>query len=449
VALEVLHLESMALTPAPGGEATAECPFCHAKKGHWYVNLSKGVYYCHKCGASGRISDPMPRLPSTPHIPATVPSAPPERLDKVYRALLRVLTLSEEHEKHLIEVRGMTPEQIKRNGYRTLPSGRRIEIARRVASMYNPSGVPGFYKIYDEWNLAGYPGLLIPVRDWDGRIVGCQIRTFPEGQESDLPKYMWLSSSGREGGASAQIRAHVVYGSEYTRTMWLTEGPLKADISAPRLKKVVVAVPGVNALRPSLIEEMKARGCQRVVLAFDSDARTNPRVKDAMQRALNMLDEAGLEVLLATWSQEYKGLDDLLLAGKKPRLSRFRRAEKTVNQVFISGYVKRVNVSDIVTRGGEKLRKMTVVVDDPEGYPIPVQAFAKVATSLESQNPEPGDWIEAQGRIKSWPGKYAEASAHVVLTSARVLKKMRPAWWETDESETDTGIPDSAANESE
>lgn len=443
MALEVLHVETMALTPAPGGESTAECPFCRARKGHFYINLQKGVYYCHRCGASGRITDP-PRSPATPCSPATVPTAPPERLDKVYRALLKILTLSDEHRKHLEEVRGMTLEQIEANGYRTLPFGRRIDIARRVANMCDPSGVPGFYRVGDGWNLAGYPGLLIPVRNWDGRIVGCQIRTFPEGEESNLPKYMWLSSANKEGGASAAIHAHVVHGSKYARTVWLTEGPLKADVSAPKLQSVIVAVPGVNALRPSLIEELKSRGCRKVVLAFDSDAKTNPRVREAMQRALTMLDDAGIEVQVATWPQEYKGLDDLLLAGKKPYLNGFRRADnRAMNQVWLSGYIKQIRTDDVTIRG-ERVRKVTIVIDDPQSGAIPVQAFSKVAASLESQNPEPGDWLEAQGRIKSWPGKYAETSINVVITTGRVLKKIQPAWWEI-ESEDDTSDLDSVA----
>jgi DNA primase len=434
VVLDSLHLDRMALTPAPGGEATAECPFCGAKSGHFYVNLTKGVYYCHKCGVSGRLSGP-PRIPEMPVAP-TVETASPDRLDRVYRALLSVLALSEEHTRHLLEVRGMSPEQVKANGYRTLPHGRRMEIARKVADMCDPSGVPGFYRLYGEWNLAGYPGLLIAVRDWSGRIVGCQIRTF-ESTESDLPKYLWLSSAGKEGGSRASTRTHVVYGSKDMRTIWLTEGPLKADVSAPRIGKIVVAIPGVNTLRPSLAEEMKRRGCRKVVLAFDSDAYSNPNVARALHKAVDVLSGAGLEVQVATWPQDHKGLDDLLLAGGKPSLGRVRRADKTVNQIFLSGYVKRVTVGDVSSRGEDKLRKMTIVIDDPQGHPIPALAFSKVAGSLESQNPEPGDWIEAEGRIRSWPGRYAEVSANVVITSARVLKKMKPAWWEVEPESQD------------
>ena len=431
MALDSLHLDRMALAQAPGGEATAECPFCRAKRGHFYVNPTKGVYYCHKCGVSGRLSGPS-RISETPVDP-TVETASPDRLDRVYRALLSVLMLSEEHTRHLLEVRGMSPEQVKANGYRTLPHGRRLEIARKVADRCNPSGVPGFYHLYGGWSLAGYPGLLIPVRDWSGRIVGCQIRTF-ESRESDLPKYLWLSSVGKEGGSRASTYTHIVYGSKDTRSIWVTEGPLKADVSAPRLGKIVVAIPGVNTLRPSLAQEMKRRGCRKVVLAFDSDACSNPNVARAQHKAVDVLSGAGLEVQVATWPQDHKGLDDLLLAGGKPSLGRFRRADKTVNQIFLSGYVKRVTVGDVASSRGKdnKLRKMTIIVDDPQGHPIPVLAFSNVAASLERQNPEPGDWIEAEGRIRSWPGRFAEASANVVLTSARVLKKMQPAWWEME-----------------
>lgn len=425
MALDRLNIEAMALSPAPGGEATAECPFCGARKGHFYVNPVKGVYYCHKCGASGRVSDGLPRIPQARPV-ETALTAGPDRLDAVYRVLLRVLSLSEKHLKHLLTVRGFSEERVRQNGYRTLPHGERLRIAERVAARLDPAGVPGFYRSGDTWVLGGCPGLLIPVKDFEGRVVGCQIRTF----EPDLPKYVWLSSV-KHGGAGATTRFHVVYGSKDPRNMWLTEGPLKADISGPRLGRIVVAVPGVTALRPALVSEMVGRGCRNVILAFDSDVFTNQKVAAAVNKALAMLDGAGLTLQVATWPCEHKGLDDLLLAGKHPKLAIPRR-HSTVNRVFVSGYVKKVSVGDANAKDDAKLRKMTMLVDDPEGQPIPVLAFSNVAVALEKQNPEPGDWLEAEGHVRSWAGKYGELSTNVVLSAARVLKKVQPAWWDLE-----------------
>lgn len=425
MALGRLQIESLALVPAPGGEATAECPFCGAKKGHFYVNPTKGVYYCHKCGASGRLDDGLPRtLRRFKETAPPVKTAPADRLDAVYRVLLDALALSADHLKHLLTVRGMTEEQVKANGYRTVPHGRRLQIADRVSARVSPLGVPGFYRLAETWSLAGLPGLLIPVRDFQGRIVGCQIRTFEPG----LPKYVWLSSNGKDSGAKAATRFHVAYGSQDLRTVWLTEGPLKADVAAPRLGKLVVAVPGVNTLKPALAKELRDRGCRSVVLAFDSDALTKPEVAAALERAGKTLRDKGLRVQVATWAPKYKGIDDLLLAGGRPTLTTVRRT--SMNRVFISGYVKKCVVEDAQDTG--KPRKITVLIDDPESAPIPVSAYSGAAEALERQNPEPGDWIEGEGRVRPSAGRYGDIMISVALSSARVLKKVRLAWWESE-----------------
>ena len=51
-----------------------------------------------------------------------------------------------------------------------------------------------------------------------------------------------------------------------------------------------------------------------VRLAVDSDARTNEHVADAMQRLVLRLASEGFDIIVETWPEKFKGIDDALVA---------------------------------------------------------------------------------------------------------------------------------------
>ena len=122
--------------------------------------------------------------------------------------------------------------QIRARRYRTFPLYGRSSIAAQVAHHANIEGIPGFYiNKKGHWTLAGAPGLLLPVQDFDGLIRGLQIR--PDDRPDGMPKYIWLSSTGRFKGRSAKTAFHVSRPPHAgLKCVWITEGPLKADIAA-------------------------------------------------------------------------------------------------------------------------------------------------------------------------------------------------------------------------
>jgi hypothetical protein len=159
-------------------------------------------------------------------------------------------------------------------------------------------------------------------------------------------RYMWLSSAGEEGGTGAgPLPVHVAIPSDQLRewktgttlkkdVVWLTEGPLKADIAADLLDilyredemkdlgDTVLSIPGVNSWRIILpmLEEM---GVKRVIFAFDMDANTNPEVKKHLIECIQTLKNEGYTIDLALWKEsEGKGIDNLLLKGIIPEIMR-------------------------------------------------------------------------------------------------------------------------------
>ncbi|MGB9867934.1 MAG: DUF3854 domain-containing protein [Bacillota bacterium] len=308
--------------PAPNGELRVDCPFCGDRAKHLYVNPEKGLYHCFRCGRGGRVDGGRAAPPAVRAVSGSS-SAPVEQVAAAYEELLRQLGLCAEHMAHLTSpVRGLSEAEVGARGYRTLPATGRTAVAERVGCRVSLRGVPGFYVVPSgKWCLAGPPGILVPVRNFEGKVWGVQVRRDAAG---DGPRYVWLSSAGKEGGAPARARYHVacpdVSARQGSRRVWLTEGPLKADIAASRLGEVVVAVPGVGCWKGTgVVHDLRRARVREVVIAFDSDVRTNPNVARALGELVPVLAE-WFRVRVAVWDPGCKGIDDALLAGKALRV---------------------------------------------------------------------------------------------------------------------------------
>lgn len=159
-------------------------------------------------------------------------------------------------------------------------------------------------------------------------------------------RYMWLSSANLNGGTGAgPLPVHISIPSDQLKnwktgtvlkkkTVWITEGALKADISSDLLSMLlkenevnefgdtVLSVPGVNSWRIILpiLEEM---GVERVILAIDMDAMTNKDVKLHLIQCATELKKLNYTVDLSLWDVNIaKGLDDLLLKSYVPNIRR-------------------------------------------------------------------------------------------------------------------------------
>ena len=264
----------------------------------------------------------------TPSQPIT-PTPPEQRvkpavLDEVYNAMLKYLSLSSKHRQELTSPkRGMTIEQIRHRKYKSLTADRMF--VDNLVQVCKLEGVPGFY-LNGRWTLAGTNGLLIPVRDVYGRIVGFQVK--PDDKEMSSPrgigkdsiqrgKYLWLSSRGKSGGTGSGSPSHLAIPMELKGDrLWITEGPLKADIACELLNEHVIGVPGVSAWRKCIymLDKLKP---SVAVLAYDMDIYCNEHVKVQCRYLSAAIAAKGYEVSVGLWDKEYKGIDDVLLAKRK------------------------------------------------------------------------------------------------------------------------------------
>ena len=164
-------------------------------------------------------------------------------------------------------------------------------------------------------------GILLPAVGMDGLICGMQIRLdTPLRRRDDPPgksgaKYIWLSSIGKPHGVTSGSPLHFV-GEPFAKTVYVTEGLLKADIAHCLTGRSFVAVAGVNSLNglESALRCMAQNGTKLVVEAYDMDKSENEYVADAAEKVQQIAHTAGLQSTSLVWNTAYKGIDDWQLA---------------------------------------------------------------------------------------------------------------------------------------
>lgn len=328
----------LGLPPAPSGKVSyyISCPCCDSGKRekHLNINLKKDVFRCPRCGVSGGIFDLYSLFTNTPRDAvknelgerlghgdhrACAPPAPeiPEcpltdiqARHETYSALLNLLTLAPDHRENL-RSRGLHDDEIERYAYRTTPVMGLTAIAKQLQNEgCYLAGVPGFFRTEQgNWSfVCEGRGILIPVRDLEGRVQGLQIRR----DNTIKRKYRWISSSERLDGCGAECWTHLR--GPVTPSVLLTEGPMKADIIYSLSGLSTLAVAGVNSL--SHLEEtllaMRRLGLREIQTVFDMDYMSNHHVQSGYENLYAILDRVGLPYRTLLWDPRYKGLDDYI-----------------------------------------------------------------------------------------------------------------------------------------
>ena len=313
-------------------EVEAKCPFCNDRKYRMYLSRAKNnsTFYCQNCGAKGNAVTLYAEIFNVTtqqayfalmENPAVSKDAPPEpRVNAypikplherhvIYLKMLEMLTLSDKHKRNLRE-RGLPDKLIDGNMYRSMPESlfERKMIASKLSDTFNLSGVPGFFTKYCEWQLYGKPGILIPVCTKDNFIQGLQVRL----DDVSDKKFRWLSTNGFDNGTKINGYIHVT-GDTQSDTLYITEGPLKADVASYLAGGALFAgLTGVNATQ-CLPEVIKSLNPRRIVECFDMDKVRNENVRKALFKLQNIAMPLCREYKPFYWSEDYKGIDDYLL----------------------------------------------------------------------------------------------------------------------------------------
>lgn len=287
------------------------------------IDKSGGVYWYYR-------PKDIPYKPNYDNIPESKESkrADDNTLDRIYSSFLSKLCLSSKHKDDLI-TRGLSEELITKNVYRTLPLQGRAEITKELVDEFGDDvfDTPGFYIKEEKGNkwptFAGSPGLLIPVRDTEGKVLGLKIRL---DEVIDEKKYTWLSSRKRDDGRNGTGQINLIH---FTNNVnWdkieglvrITEGPLKADIATCLDNIPTIAIPGVSNYQ-SGVYALHKLGVNEGIVAIDMDYEDNEQVARSLLGLLLSLQKEGIVTSMQHWPKEQgKGIDDFLLTVGKPEL---------------------------------------------------------------------------------------------------------------------------------
>ena len=355
-----------------------DCPFCGTRR-RMNLNFEDNYWRCPKCESSGGVLhlyarmqlgiEEMPadragkgkiakqlrefmeggantgicgafpkKRPAKPKIPVALDSD----LNAVYSAMQKIpaLQLLPEHKQNLLQ-RGLTEDQIRRNGYLSIPevmltpdfyikmyeeqggeyrrkhalrqlSAQQIILGLQIAHFVENMGlclhgVPGFFMFGKRWCYWCTPGILIPTRNINRQIVIYQVR------QKAHPKYKTVSWADLPGHVNVPVsRCHFPLAnaplSKETPVL-ITEGPLKADIACTLWGKPVVfaAIPGISTTTDllSYSEVFKSAGIHELNNALDMDRLTNPNVRKGSIKLVKKFRERKLELRNLYWGSQY------------------------------------------------------------------------------------------------------------------------------------------------
>lgn len=337
-----------------------DCPFCGDKRGKMSLSTELNSWRCNYCGEHGGMLSLYGKINNLSNSDAykqireilingefelsdnfiaksNIESVKCEEskladiqtIHNTYYELLNMLTLSKIHREHLKNVRGLSNEQIDELQYKSTPPFYMCQklTERLIKKGCIVQGVPGFYKKDGYWTVKFYSktsGILIPSRNMDGFICGMQIRLDIPIKDKDTDtnksgaKYIWLSSAGKSMGVSSGSPVHFV-GDIFARTVFITEGALKADVAHYLMNRTFVAIAGINNTTQleAVFKALSHNGTQTIIEAADMDKYSNVHVDKGVSKIYLLAKKYGLNFRRLTWNPNYKGIDDWQLALKR------------------------------------------------------------------------------------------------------------------------------------
>ena len=249
-------------------------------------------------------------------------------INATYRRFLSLCELSES-DKNNLQKRGLTEAAIKHFGFKSAPVNKSEHI-RIIKTLLNEGyalkGVPGFFvNDYGHWDYnlkPSFEGMLIPYISLENKLIGFQVRLNKpleerrnDGTVKQL-RYLWFTSTDLKNGCSRSTVPHITSTRKVEKTIFFTEGALKADVASCLSGRTFVAIAGVTqySILPTLFKQLKNSGVKRIVDCYDADYKKNPNVAKARDRLKYEVQKAGLLYYRLDWNEsDGKGIDDFLL----------------------------------------------------------------------------------------------------------------------------------------
>lgn len=342
--------------------------------------------------------------------------------DRAYRMIFDKLELEPEHAEHL-KSRGFNEQDLQ--NFKTIRSESFLLACRALNPKFDPLNYNGPIPGLREAGInTYYSGILIPVFNYEQQLVAFKVRRF-----AGDPKYIYVSDP--EATCSVQPHWPRLYKQkEFLEKLQnnefeiqITEGEIKAEICSKLSPLYTISVPGVGAWHTgwlqilALIKKYEKKISEltykRVVLAYDwPDVKSKNGVQTQLFRFINQIERDGFEVSIQTWPElEYKGLDDLFVAGYEPETVNgiedikeiVKDEESSLSAVCVSseesGETERTDLCEFPLEVyPESLASFCQAVTDRTDSPLDFPGVASLVVGASS--------IGASRRVKIVPGWY-------------------------------------------
>ena len=123
-------------------------------------------------------------------------------------------------------------------------------------------------------------------------------------------------------------------GNPFARTIYVTEGILKADIAHCLTDRSFLAVAGANNVGQldRLFALMAQNGTELVIEAHDMDKYSNEMIAKGSSKIYQMARKHGMDCRRLTWNPNYKGIDDWQLALRKEKQEKEKQQKESEGQ---------------------------------------------------------------------------------------------------------------------
>ncbi|OKH30186.1 hypothetical protein NIES2119_31445 [[Phormidium ambiguum] IAM M-71] len=238
-------------------------------------------------------------------------SLSPVERDKGYREIFAQLELHPDDREDL-KRRGFTDKQIELSGFKS------VQPHQFLKTGVNPN-LPGVTKNGKELVVKA-DGYLIPVKNVDGLITGCQIRL---RTPIDGNRYLWLSSQNvlhlfPDGSTQGELPLAVHRPQGKPSGLALVEGTgAKPFLVANRLNALVIGAaggqfPSSRNLWRDALEKLSAEvGSKEIAIPPDAGDILNPSVMNRWKGVTNQLIEWGYKPVIKWWNQVTKNDSDI------------------------------------------------------------------------------------------------------------------------------------------
>lgn len=201
--------------------------------------------------------------------------------------ILDEISLLPRHRKDL-EDRGMVNPYAL--GFRSLRRHQQINA--------DSTNLAGFYK----GRFKGNNGILCPIRDVDGLLVGFQVKT----DNKNLGKYVWAVSYDGDRKISSHLNTGelpINVSNQGNNIIGFSEGILKSSLAAQHLKATIIGSAAMGSSLKQVKQVIEKFNLDEVIIFADAGSAWNSNVVTAYSKIAKLAHEMGKRVFVSDWGQ--------------------------------------------------------------------------------------------------------------------------------------------------